>query len=136
MLEFTDKEPPINRNPSPIHVFANVGPPYMATLPLLGFTIGLPMWLFSTSLIPNKKTIPPQPSFSPQPSSSSQHHKPLIDPIPSSPNMSYAPSSSSLGKSHNDSNMLTNTKKKWKKKKQDKKGVNQPTMAADNGYVE
>ena len=30
-----------------------VGPPFMATLNLLGLTIGLPIWLFSNPLIPN-----------------------------------------------------------------------------------
>ena len=33
--------------------FGNVGPPYIATLSHLGFTIRLPVWLFSTPVIPN-----------------------------------------------------------------------------------
>ena len=44
--EFTDQGIPVNENPSTFPYFGNVGPPYMATLSLPGFTIGLPIWLF------------------------------------------------------------------------------------------
>lgn len=97
--EVTDQGNPINENPSPFPNLGNVGPPYMATLSLPGSTIGLPVWLFSTYLIPNTPTVSAQPSFSPQPSSPYQHHQPIIDPLPSSPNMSSYLSSSSPGKS-------------------------------------
>lgn len=53
MPEVTDKHLPFNNNPNPLPDFANVGPPYMTTLSLPRFTIGLPVWLFSTSFIPN-----------------------------------------------------------------------------------
>jgi len=33
--------------------YINVGSPYIATLNLPGLTIGLPIWLFSTQVIPN-----------------------------------------------------------------------------------
>jgi hypothetical protein len=33
--------------------FENVGPPYIATLSLPGFTTRLPVWLFSTLVISN-----------------------------------------------------------------------------------
>jgi hypothetical protein len=41
--------------------FGNFGPPYVATLSLLGLTIGLPVWLFPTPVIPN----PPNVSVTP-----------------------------------------------------------------------
>ena len=117
VLEVTDKDIPFNGNPNPFPNFANVGPPYMATLSLPGFMIGLPVWLFSTYLIPNTPIILAQPIFSPQPSSPYQHHQPIVDPLPSSSNMSSSPSSSLLGKSLDASNQVTKKKKKWKKKK-------------------
>lgn len=64
MSEVTDKDLPFNGNPNPLPDFANVGPPYMARLSLPRFTIGLLVWLFSTSLIQKTQTIPPQPSSS------------------------------------------------------------------------
>lgn len=41
MPEVTNKDLPFNENHNPLPDFANVGPPYMATLPLLGSMIGL-----------------------------------------------------------------------------------------------
>jgi hypothetical protein len=41
--------------------FGNFGPPYVTTLSLPGLTIGLPVWLFPTSVIPN----PPNVSVAP-----------------------------------------------------------------------
>ena len=102
--EFTNQGTPLNENPSTFPCFGNVGPPYMATLSLPGFTIGLPIWLFSTSLAPNTPIVPPQPDASPQQSSPSQHHQPSVDPLPSSPNISSSIYSSSLGKSLDASN--------------------------------
>ena len=110
--KFTNQGTPLNENPSNFPCFGNVGPPYMATLSLPGFTIGLPIWLFSTSLALNTPIIPPQPDASPQHSSPSQHHQPFVDPLPSSPNMSSSLSSSSLGKSLDASNQVTKKKKK------------------------
>lgn len=60
MSKVTDKDLPFNGNPNPLLDFANVGPPYVAILSLPGFTIGLPLWLFSTSLIQNTQNIPLQ----------------------------------------------------------------------------
>lgn len=71
MLEVTNKYLPFNGNANPLPKFAILGPPDMAMLSLLGFMIGLPIWLFSTYLIQNTQTIPPQLTFSPQLSSSS-----------------------------------------------------------------
>ena len=114
--EFSNLGTPPNENPSTFPYFGNVGPPYMATLSLPGFTIGLPIWLFSTSLALNTQIFPPQPNASPHHSSPSQHHQPFVDPLPYLPNMSSSLSSSSLGKSLDASNQVAK-----KKKKQDKK---------------
>ena len=135
--EFTNQGTPLNENPSTFPCFGNVGPPYMATFSLPGFTIGLPIWLFSTSLAPNTPIVPPQPDASPQQSSPSQHHKPSIDPLPSSSNMSSSLSSFSLSKILDASNQVAKKKNKGKKKKkQDKKEVNQPTMVVSVSSVE
>ena len=39
-------------NPIPFHSIGNISAPYMVMLSLLGLTIGLPVWLFSTSVVP------------------------------------------------------------------------------------
>ena len=44
---------PFDGNPSLFPRFGNIGAPYMTTLSLSGFTIGLLVWLFSTSLVQN-----------------------------------------------------------------------------------
>ena len=51
--ESTNQGIPFDGNPSPFTPFGNIGAPYMATLSLLGITIGFPVWLFSTSLVQN-----------------------------------------------------------------------------------
>ena len=120
--ECTNQGIPLNENPSTFPFFRNVGPPYMATLSLLGFKIGLLVWLFSASLALKAPIVPPQSDASPQQSSSSQHPQPHVEPLPSSPNISSSLSSSSLGKSLDASNQVAKKKKKGKKKKnQDKK---------------
>ena len=87
----------------------------MATLSLLGFSIGLPVWLFSTSLVQNV-VISPQSSTPPigqnQPSVD-----PRVDPLPSSLVVSSSPSSSSPDESIGTSNQVAKKKKKGKKKK-------------------
>ena len=55
--EFTNQGIPSDGNPSPFPPFGNVGAPYMATLSLPGLTVGLPVWLFSTSVVPNVSAI-------------------------------------------------------------------------------
>ena len=52
-LEFTSQGIPYDGNPSPFPFFGNVGAPYMATLSLPGLSVGLPVWLFSTSVVSN-----------------------------------------------------------------------------------
>ena len=104
ILEFTNQGTPLNENPHTFPFFGNVGPPYMATFSLPGFTIGLKVWLFSISLASNTQIVPPQPDASPQQISPSQHHQPHVDPLPSSPNMDSSISSYFLGKILDSSN--------------------------------
>ena len=62
--ESTSQGFPSDGNSSPFPSFGNTGAPYMETLSLLGLTIGLPVWLFSTSMVPSVPTpAPPTPSF-------------------------------------------------------------------------
>jgi len=62
--ESTNQGNPSYGNLGPFPYFGNIGSPYMETLSLPRFTIGLPVWLFSTSLVPNVQTSP-QPSSPP-----------------------------------------------------------------------
>jgi hypothetical protein len=66
----------------------HVGPPYISTLILLGLTIGLPMWFFSTPPFPNVSIVSNAPSVSnahPPSQECPQECSPHIDPFPSSP---------------------------------------------------
>ena len=47
---------PLDGNHGPFLSFGNVGAPYMAKLSLLELMIGLPVWLFSTSVLPTVPT--------------------------------------------------------------------------------
>ena len=60
-MESTNQGVPLGGNPSPFSFWGDVGAPYMATLSLPGLTIGLPVWLFSTSVVQNTM-IPEQSS--------------------------------------------------------------------------
>ena len=102
-------------NPSPFPPFGNIGAPYMATLSLPRFTIGLPVWLFSTSLVQNVM-ISSQLSTPP----TGQNQPPVgpkVDPLSSSSVVSSSPSSSSPGEIIGISNQVAKKKKKGKKKK-------------------
>ena len=48
----TNQEVPSQGEPFVFYSFGNVGPPLMDTLSLPGLTIGLPVWLFSSPMIP------------------------------------------------------------------------------------
>lgn len=89
----------------------------MASLSLPGITIGLSVWLLSTSVIQNI-VIPQQ--------SNQQPVNTEVDPSPSSSFVSPFPSSSSLGEISDASNRVTEKKKKGneKKKKSVKQGSN------------
>ena len=105
------------RNPSPFHYFGNISAPYIATLSLLEFTIGLLVWLFSTPMVPNVQ-IAPQPN-SPPPGQHQPQVDPKVNPLPSSPIISSSLSSSSPRESPYSSNQEVKKKKKrtMKKKK-------------------
>ena len=115
--EFTNPGIPSDGHPGHFPPFGNVGAPYMATLSLPGLTVGLPVWLFSTSLVPTVSTagqsVPPP----------EQHHvDSKVDVSPSS-SVSASSSSTSPGESLDSSNQVA--KKKKKKKKEKKKSPKQ-----------
>jgi hypothetical protein len=41
------------REPFVFPSYGNIGPPHITTLRFPGLTIGLPVWLFSTQVVPN-----------------------------------------------------------------------------------
>ena len=49
----TNKEAPMLGDPYTFPLIGNVGVPLMATLNLLGFTLGIPVWFFSTPTVLN-----------------------------------------------------------------------------------
>ena len=51
--EMTNEGTPAPGEPFVFPSYGNIGPPHIATLSLPGLTIGLPVWLFSTHVIPN-----------------------------------------------------------------------------------
>jgi hypothetical protein len=116
--------------------YGNIGPPHITTLSLPGLTIGLPVWLFSTQIIPNAVGALVM-------STSPQEHQPHVDPSPSSPVRSSSPSSlamspsissSSLSESYEASNPVNKKKKKRNiKKKKDKQGSKPPTTVKHVG---
>jgi len=121
--ESTNQGIPFDGNPSPFPPFGNIGAPYMATLSLPEFIIGLPVWLFSTSFVKNvviflQSSTPPTRQNQPL-------VDPKIDPLPSSSVFSSYPSSSSPGESIDTSNQVA----KKKKKKKIQQGGNQATIA-------
>jgi hypothetical protein len=126
----TNEGTPAPREPFVFPSYGNIGPPHIATLSLPGLTIGLPIWLFSTQVIPNAVS-------SSVVSTSPQEHQPHIDPslsspvrssFPSSLAMSHSISSSSSGESFEASNPVNKKKMKRKiKKKKDKQGSKPPT---------
>ena len=114
--ESTSQGFPSDCNPSPFPSFGNVGAPYMATLSLPGLTLGLPVWLFSTSLVP--AVSPTNPSVPPP----EKHHvDSKVDLSPSMPT-STSSSSTSPGESLDSSNPVAKKKKKKTKKKKAPKG--------------
>ena len=107
-MESTNQGIPLEGNPSPFSYWRNIGAPYMATLSLPGITIGLPVWLFSTSVIQNI-VIPQQ--------SNQQPVDTKVDLSLSTLFVSRSPSSSSLGESSDASNQVAEKKKKGKEKR-------------------
>jgi hypothetical protein len=132
----TNEGTPAPGEPFVFPSYGNIGPPHIATLSLPGLTIGLPVWLFSTQVIPNAVSASVT-------STSPQEHQPHVDPSPSSPVRSSSPSSlamspsissSSSGESSEASNPMNKKKKKRKiKKKKDKQGSKPPTTVKHVG---
>ena len=121
-MESTNQGIPLGGNRSPFLSWGDIGASYMATLSLLGITIGILVWPFSTSIVQNTM-IPLQPNQHPVDTE--------LDPSPSSSFVSPSPSSCLLGESRNASNQVTEKKKKGKEKK--KKPIQQGGNHASSG---
>jgi hypothetical protein len=125
----TNEGTPAPGEPFVFPSYGNIGPPHIATLSLLGLTIGLPVWLFSTLVILNVVSASVT-------STSPQEHQPHVDPSPSRPARSSSPSSlarspsissSSSSEIYGASNLVNKKKKKRKiKKKKNKRGSKPP----------
>ena len=110
----TNQETPLPSMSFVFPPYGDVGPPLMATLSLPGLTIGLPIWLFSSPVIP----CTPVAS---DPNPSSQEHQPHVDPSSSSPYVSSPVSTSSPSESCSTSSQVDKKKVKRKIKKKKKK---------------
>ena len=88
----------------------DVGPPFIATLNLLGLTIGLPIWLFSNPVIPNAP-------FVSDPGPLLHEHQPHVNPSPSSSDVKSTSLSSS-------SPIENSNVSKWEGKKKTKRRDN------------
>jgi hypothetical protein len=119
---------PSSGEPYTFPSFGNFGPPYVATLSLPGLTIGLPVWLFPTPVIPN----PPNVSVAPNTLNvnTPPTHQPHVDFSPSSPINSPSISPSSPSESSKASSQVDQKKKKRKeKKKKSPKRTKTPTTS-------
>jgi hypothetical protein len=132
----TNEGTPFPGEPFVFPFYRNIGPPHIATLSLLGLTIGFLVWLVSTQVISNAisasivRTSP-------------QEHQPHVDSSPSSPVRSSLPSSlarssfvssSSPSERYEASNSADKKKKKTKdKKKKNKQGSTLPTTTRHVG---
>jgi hypothetical protein len=105
ILGTTDQGTHFDGEPFVFPCFQNVGHPYIVTLTLPKFTIGLPVWFFSTPVIPND---PSASNVSPLP----QEHQPHFDTLQSSPVVFSSLSSSSPGESLDASNQEDKKKNK------------------------
>jgi hypothetical protein len=97
-LESTNGGTPSHGEPYTFPSFGNFGPPYIATLSLLGLTIGLLVWLFPTLVIlnpPNVSTAPNTLDVS-TPSTHQPHANFLISSPIKSPSLSPSLSSESF----------------------------------------
>jgi len=126
-MESTNQGIPLGGNPSPLSSWGDIGSPYMATLSLLGITIGLLVWLFSTSVIHN--TVIPQQS-------NQQPDDTEVTPSPSTSFVSPSTSSSSLGETSDTKNQVAKKKKKGKeKKKKPAKQGNNNASSGENSHI-
>ena len=109
----TNEGTPFPGKPFVFPSYGNVGPPYIATLSLLGLTIGLLLWFFSTPMISNEGvsgvgTLPT--------------HQPHVDLSPSLSIRFPSISPSSPNESSQASNHID-------KKKKNQKGTKPPTIS-------
>jgi hypothetical protein len=108
--------------------FGNFGPLYVATLSLPGLTIGLPVWLFPTLVIPNPLNVSATPNTVDV--STPPTHQPHVKFSPSSPIKSPSISPSSPSEISKASSQDDQKKKKWKeKKKKSPKRTKTPTTS-------
>ena len=107
----TNQEITMMGTPCNIPLTGNVGVPLMATLNLPGFTLGLPVWLFSTPIVLNA------PNAS-QVSSLYQGHKNTASP---SPVVDSPPPSTSCGEIIDTSNRQSKRSKRRKNRKNTRK---------------
>jgi hypothetical protein len=136
VLEMTNEGTPFPGEPFIFPSYGNTGPPHITSLSLPGLTIGLPVWLFSTKVIPNAVSASVT-------STSPQEHQPHVDPSSSSPIRSSSPSSlarsssisSSLPSEISQAGSLMDKKKKKRKnkKKKNKQGSKLPTTVKHVG---
>ena len=94
--------------------YGDVGPPLMGTLSLFGLTIGLPVWLFSSPIIPCT-------SITSDPNPLSREHQHHVDPSPDLPHESSPLSPSSPVEICSTSSQVDKKKKKKRKIKKNKK---------------
>ena len=117
----TNQETPLPSISFVFPPYGDVGPPLMATLSLPGLTIGLPVSLFCSPVIPCTLVASnPNPSL--------QENQPHVDPSPSSPDVSSPLSTSSPVESCSTSSHVDKKKRKRnikKKKKNRKPSLNQ-----------
>jgi len=101
-MESTNHGVPLGGNPSPFSSWGDVGAPHMATLSLPRLTIGLLIWLFSTSVIQN--TVTPEQS-------NQQLNDARATSKDSTSSNSSSPPSSSLDEAGKAKNQVTEKKK-------------------------
>ncbi len=130
-MESTNQGFPLGGNSSPFSSWGDVGPPHMATLSLPRLTIGLPTWLFSTSVVQNPVN---------HEQSNQQLNDTRVASQSSTSSDSPSPTSSSLDKADKDKNQVAEKKKKQKEKKEKKKkepkskGTNQ-VSSSENSHI-
>jgi len=117
-MESTNQGMPLRGNPSPFSSWGEIGAPHMATLSLPGLTIGLPVWLFSTSVV--------MPTAVPE-QSSHQLNDPHV--VPKASTSSNPSSSNPVPKGKKDK------KKKEKKQKEPKRSGGNRMLRSENPHT-
>ena len=111
-MESTNQGFPLGGNPIPFSSWGDVGAPHMATLSLPRLTIGLSVWLFSTSVVQNPVILK---------QSNQQLDDTGVASQPSTSSDSPSPPTSLLDKADEAKNQVNEKKKKQKEKKEKKK---------------